>query len=98
MVQVITGTLGNHEPSRSITASMRRVWLAIRIFGTNRCAAHRCKAGDSDDDVDAWCRELLLGEANAASPPPTFVRLDQSARDQWRALAAVADRADEAEY
>ena len=47
VVQVITGTLGNHSPLRSTTASMRRVWLAIRILGTNRCDAQCCSAGDS---------------------------------------------------
>ena len=95
VVHVSTGTLGSQRPSGSCTASIARVWLATRIFGTSRrCgpALHRRR-----QPIDVHPRRVprALGEAHRTRPPVAFARVDQPAGDQRRTVAFVAHGIDQ---
>ena len=95
VVHVITGTLGSHAPSRSMTASMPPCLVGDQDLRHEPASAHRCSFGVSRREVDAWRGEALLGEAHRPLAPQARAGIDQAARDQRRAVGVVADRADQ---
>ena len=96
VTQVMTGTPGSHSPVRSCTASITFVWLAIRIFGTRRCCAHRCSAGDSRSSATRGAAYCCFANRTGRSPQRQTTRVDEAAGDQRRPVDVVAHGADEA--